>query len=76
MSQSNFVSVTELKRQASSILKSVHRWNKKIIMINNKPIAVLAPLDGYELSIDERFEFDFGPEGIDPQSILDGVRKA
>ncbi|MEX0596942.1 MAG: hypothetical protein WD512_10645 [Candidatus Paceibacterota bacterium] len=39
--------------------------------MNNKPVAVLADIDQFNLSIDEPFSFYFGEDGIDPKEILD-----
>ena len=70
------ISITELKRNASAVIKTLKKdWNK-IIFVNNKPIAVLSDIDNFNLSIEEPFEFDFWPEGISPQVILDGLKKS
>lgn len=64
------VSVTDLKRNASWLIKSLKQEGNKIIFINNKPVAVLADIDQFDLTIDEPFSFHFGEEGIDPREIL------
>jgi hypothetical protein len=65
------ISITELKRSASSLIKSLKKDGRKIVFVNNKPVAVLADIDNFDLSIEEPFDFDFGPEGVSPKLILD-----
>lgn len=70
------VSITDLKRNASWLIKSLKKeWNK-VIFINNKPVALLVDIDNFNLSIDEPFDFDFGPDGVDPKLILDQLHAA
>ena len=65
------VAVTELKRNASGLIKSLKKnWNK-IIFVNNKPVAVLSDIDDFDFCIEDSFNFDFWPEGVDPKVILD-----
>jgi len=53
------VSITDLKRNASIIIKSLKKDGNKIIFLNNKPVAVLTDIDNFDLSIEEPFDFDF-----------------
>jgi len=68
------VSITDLKRNASALIKSLKKdWNK-IIFLNNKPVAILADINNFDLNIDEPFDFDFGPDGVSPKTILDELK--
>ena len=68
------VSITDLKRNASFLIKSLKKdWNK-IIFLNNKPVAILADINNFDLNIEEPFDFDFWPDGISPKVILDQLR--
>lgn len=71
MLSQQIVSVTDLKRNASGLIKSLKKEGNKIIFVNNKPVAVLADIDQFNLTIDEPFSFHFGDDGIDPKEILD-----
>jgi len=65
------VSITELKRNASWLIKSLKKdWNK-IIFVNNKPVAILADINNFDLNIEEPFHFQFWEEGVDPKEILE-----
>ena len=64
------ISITDLKRNASSLIKSLGTSGKKIIFVNNKPVAILADINNFDLQIEEPFHFNFGEEGIDPKDIL------
>jgi len=68
------VSITDLKRNASWLIKSLKKDGNKIIFVNNKPVAVLADIENFNLNIEEPFDFDFGLEGVDPQIILDELK--
>lgn len=44
----NFVSVTELQKKTKHTLWDINRTRRKIILLNNKPKAVLLSLDEFE----------------------------
>ena len=50
------ISVTELKKNANTYLKSLDK--EKIIFVNNKPIAVLMNIDDYEDNSWTDFKFE------------------
>lgn len=76
MLKNQCISITDLKRNASSLIKTLKKDGSKIIFVNNKPIAVLSDIDNFDLNIEEPFEFDFGPDGIDPKFILDQLKSS
>lgn len=73
MIASQCVSITDLKKNASRLVKSLKRDGHKIIFVNNKPVAILSDIDNFQMRVDEVFDFDFWPDGVDPQVILDGL---
>ena len=69
------VSITDLKKNTSGLIKSLKTEGNKIIFVNNKPVAVLADINQFDLSIDEPFSFHFGEEGMDAQELLDLMKE-
>ena len=74
MLTSQCVSITDLKKQASWLIKSLKTDGYKIIFVNNKPVAILADIDNFNLSVEEPFDFNFWPNGVDPKILLDELQ--
>jgi hypothetical protein len=64
-----YISITDLKRNASAHIKSLKTTGAKYIFVNNLPVAVLTDVDNFDISMDEPFHFRF-PQGLDPKDVL------
>jgi len=64
------VSITDLKRNASGLIKWLKNDGNKIIFVNNKPVAVLVDINNFDIQVEEPFHFNFWEEGVDPKDIL------
>ena len=70
------ISVTDLKKNASKYIKTINETGTLIIFVNNKPVAELSPLDPKWIYIKEPFEFDFWPDWVDAEVLLEKMRNA
>ncbi len=68
------ISITDLKKNASGYIKGLKKDGKKVIFINNKPVAVLVDIETYESQNNDTRSFTFDPP-LDPKVILDHFKK-
>ncbi len=76
MLSSQCVSITDLKKDTSKLIKSLKDEWYKVIFVNNKPVAILVDIDNFDLSINEPFDFDFWSDGVNPRDLLDQLATA
>ena len=65
------ISVTELKKDTKKVFETLKKEWEMVVLINNKPVAILKDVKNSSLNTKEYFSFDFWEEGIDADVILD-----
>lgn len=65
------ISVTELKKDTKKVLDVLKKEWEMIVLVNNKPVAILKDINNYSLNTKEYFDFDFWEEWVDADVILD-----
>lgn len=55
--QSNYISISELKNNTATIIRELPIW-KKIILSQNKPIAVIMSINEYNMMLELWFKTD------------------
>ncbi len=69
------ISVTELKKDTKKILNLLKKEWEMVVLVNNKPVAILKDVKNYSMSTKEYFDFDFWEEWIDADVVLDYFNK-
>ena len=69
------ISVTELKKDTKKVLENLKKEWEMIVLINNKPVAILKDVKNSSLNTKEYFDFDFWEEWLDADVILDYFNK-
>lgn len=65
------ISVTELKKDTKKVLNLLKKEWEMVVLVNNKPVAILKDVKNYSMNTKEYFDFDFWEEWIDADVILD-----
>ena len=65
------ISVTELKKNTKKVFDVLKKEWEMLVLVNNKPIAILKDIKNYSMNTKEYFDFDFWEEWIDADVILD-----
>jgi len=65
------ISVTELKKDTKKVFDVLKKEWEMLVLVNNKPIAILKDIKNYSMNTKEYFDFDFWEEWIDADVILD-----
>ena len=68
------ISVTELKRNSRKVFKNLNKEWEMVVLMNNKPVAILKDIKNISLKTKEYFSFDFWKEGIDADLILNNLK--
>lgn len=65
------ISVTELKKNTKKVFDVLKKEWEMLVLVNNKPIAILKDIKNYSMNTKEYFDFDFWEDWIDADVILD-----
>jgi len=65
------ISVTELKKDTKKVFDVLKKEWEMLVLVNNKPIAILKDIKNYSMNTKEYFDFDFWEEWIDADVVLD-----
>lgn len=68
------ISVTELKRNSRKVFENLNKEWEMVVLMNNKPVAILKDIKNISLKTKEYFSFDFWKEGIDADLILNNLK--
>ena len=61
MIKDKFISITDIRKNASSYISNIKKTWNKIIFVNNKPKAMLIDIDEYEKLIAKKIDLKFEP---------------
>ena len=65
------ISVTELKKDTKKVFDVLKKEWEMIVLVNNKPVAILKDIKDYSMNTKKYFDFDFWEEWVDVDVILD-----
>lgn len=65
------ISVTELKKNTKKVFDVLKKEWEMLVLVNNKPIAILKDIKNYSMNTKEYFDFDFWEDWVDADVILD-----